>query len=231
MLVLLEEFSQKCLELRQALLEGRDDLVRIIDSEINPLVNGILDYRARNTGEIHMQLQFLSSLIREDSNDPSSVVRHSATLSMLLDRYFCGYSSADIARRLPPETSGEQADHEYRPLSDAIADSLPHRVAVLTPDYRYLYSNAVNASHLGEKALLLTGRHVRDFTGDERFENEVRGRLDRCFAGETIEYTRNSRSSETQGAVRCWMRPLTSERKRTIFAALIVMDHTDQPGI
>lgn len=232
MLTLFEEFSQKCLELQQAVRAGRDDLVRRIDSEIDPLINIILDYRAQSGEELHMQLQFLSNLIREHANNPSGVVRYTATLSMLLDRYFSngrGVGFGGAARSPVPQSASMMLDYDYGPLGEDIVENLPDRVAVVTTDYRYLYSNVANARYLGVRPIALIGRHVREFVGESRFENHARQKFDRCFAGETLDYVYSRENDGERSSARCWMRPLRSGQKQVVSGAIVVLQ--DLPSL
>lgn len=211
---------------------GDDRRVEELDRDVEPLVEAILAYRAVNLLEVYMQLQFVGYLIGQDADDSACVTQHTAVLSYLLDRYF-GVHAPDW--RVPSPRDARLAEPlAYIPNTDngqflnaAILETLPDRIAVLTRDYRYLYSNPVNCAHLGRKPMDLIGRHLVEFIGEERFENGVKANLDACFAGEQVDYI-CLRRCEEQGAshVRCRMSPLRDAAGR-VMGALIVIQNTD----
>ena len=112
-------------------------------------------------------------------------------------------------------------------LDIAQLDTLAERVAVVTTDYRYLYTNATEAARLGQKPHELVGRHVRDIVGAERFDR-IKDNLDRCFAGETVEYT-NARERDGQVVViRRRLTPCYSEGPTMIGALLVIHEGPDR---
>ena len=233
MLALFHAFSMKCTQIHRAIKLGDDELVGSLDRELEPLVAAILAYKATSLLEMYMQLQFMSNLIREESDDRSRVVRNSASLSSLIDRYFGGASEA--AAEVLMAFSTEKNEHvgevagfdDDNVLNDVILDSLPDRVAVITRDYRYLYSNAANSEFLGAKPIELVGRHLSEFIGPERFENSLKSKLDACFAGETVDCLyRAYCPTEADKALHCRMTPLraTKSRGEVIGALLVVQE-------
>lgn len=227
MLGLFEAFSLKCLQLQQAVLSGHDDLVRVLDRELDPLIAVILSYRATNDYEIHMQLQFLSSLIREDADDQASVVRHSAAMSVLIDRYFSDHkTSAELFPAIESDLGPVQLSdvHDDSLLNETILDNLPDSVAVVTTDYRYLYSNPVNARSHNRKPMALIGRHVSELVGDTRFATRVKPKLDLCFSGETVDYVYEQQEAGTLALMRCRMTPLRTSASRIIGAIVLLQN-------
>lgn len=224
MLGLFEAFSTKCLQLQQAVSAGHDELVRALDRELDPLIGIILSYRAGNACEMHMQMQFLAALIREDADDPSSVVRHSAAMSMLIDRYFTDTTT-------PPETVfPASADTRLKqqtypdPLfSEVVLDMLPDRVVVVTPDCRFLYANKLYSKYVNKTQLALIGNSVPELVGSEYFEIKVKPRLDRCFEGESLDYTEEHWGQGQRAPVRYRMTPLRCAANK-IAGAVIVME-------
>ncbi|WP_348626962.1 hypothetical protein [Rhizobium sp. SEMIA4064] len=71
MLALFHAFSMKCTQIQRAIKLGDDELVGSLDRELEPLVTAILAYKATSLLEMYMQLQFMSNLIREESDDRS----------------------------------------------------------------------------------------------------------------------------------------------------------------
>lgn len=174
MLALFHAFSMKCNQIQRAIKLGDDELVASLDRELEPLIAAILAYKATSLLEIYMQLQFMNNLIREESDDRSRVMRNSASLSVLIDRYFGGANEAagEVLRAFSSEKI-ERDDvfgfEDGSVLNDVILDSLPDRVAVVTRDYRYLYSNAANFEFMKSKSMELVGRHISEFIGSEDF--------------------------------------------------------------
>ncbi|MBX4975272.1 PAS domain-containing protein [Rhizobium lentis] len=234
LLELFRAFSLRCAQIEDAIRLGDDRRVMALDRHVEPLVEAILACRAANLLEVYMQLQFVSHMIRRDADDSASVTEHTAVLSYLLDRYF-GPHGPDWRTPLPQDVRIEPPA-AYVPDTDngqflnaAILESLPDRVAVLTRDYRYLYSNSANCIHLNRKPMELIGRHLCEFIGEERFAECARHKLDACFAGEQIDYSYERPVGPRQ--MRCRMTPLR-DAGGTVIGALIVMEDLDRrPGL
>jgi PAS domain-containing protein len=229
LLALFHAFSTKCLQIQRAIKIGDDILVGSLDRELEPLIAAILGYKAKDVLEIYMQLQFMGNLIREEADDRSSVVRNCSALSTLLHRYFSGADEATIEMLL--SFSHERPDHRNSVfnnddiLSDIVLDSLPERVAVITRDYRYLYSNAANNDYLQVNSIDLLGRHIGDIIGHDRFEQRAKHKLDACFAGEMVDYIYHSYFADDLGrSMRCRMTPLRAGRGEIIGALLMLQD-------
>ncbi|RFB93281.1 diguanylate cyclase [Rhizobium leguminosarum bv. trifolii] len=233
MLELFRAFSLRCTQIEEAIRLGDDRRVTALDRHVEPLVEAILAHRAVNLLEAYMQLQFVTHLIGQDADDSASVAEHTTLLSYLLDRYFGTHGpdwrvpSPQDVRIEPPAAYVPDTDNGQF-LNAVILESLPDRVAVLTRDYRYLYSNPVNCAHLNRKPMELIGRHVCEFIGEERFTDCAKHKLDACFAGDQIDYT-YERPAESSGSrqVRCRMSPLR-DAGGTVIGALIVMGDLDR---
>ncbi|SCB45320.1 PAS fold-containing protein [Rhizobium miluonense] len=227
LLALFHAFSTKCSQIQRAIKLGDDELVDALDSELEPLIAAILAYKATSLLEIYMQLQFMNNLIREESDDRARVVRNSASLSVLIDRYFGGANESATDVLMAFSTKREEHDElfgfdEGSVLNDVILNSLPDRVAVVTRDYRYLYSNAANSEFLKSKQMELVGRHISEFVGSEYFESNVKVKLDACFAGEKVECIYPSyRQTEPGKILHCSMTPLRA--KAEVIGALLVV--------
>jgi PAS domain-containing protein len=229
LLALFHAFSMKSMQIQHAIKSGDDLLVGSLDKELEPLVAAILAYHATNPLEIYMQLQFLGNLIRESADDQSSVVQNCTAFSSLLHRYFAGAEDASMEALLA--VSGErpfarsEIFNNDDILSDVVLDSLPDRVAVLTRDYRYVYSNAANNAYLNAKPIDLIGRHIEDVIGHSRFEQRAKAKLDACFSGEVIDYVYHSYSKTDSGRmIRCRMSPLRGAGGKIIGALLTLQD-------
>lgn len=228
LLELFRAFSLRYAQIEEAIRLGDDQRVMSLDRHVEPLVEAILACKAANLLEVYMQLQFVSHLIARDADDSASVREHATVLSYLLDRYFGTHGpdwrvpSPQDVRIEPPAAYVPDTDNGQF-LNAAILESLPDRVAVLTRDYRYLYSNAANSAHLNRKPMDLIGRHISEFIGEQRFAGCAKHKLDACFAGEQIDYTYERATGGASRQVRCRMSPLR-DAGGTVIGALIVMD-------
>lgn len=224
MLGLFEAFSTKCLQLQQAVSAGHDELVRALDRELDPLIGIILSYKAENAYEMHMQMQFLAALIREDADDPSSVLRHSAAMSMLIDRYFADSTmQAEDARPAIVETRVKQQVYPDMLFSEVVLDLLPDRVVVITTDYRFLYANKRYSKYVNRTPLSLIGSSIAELVGSEYFEMKIKPRLDRCFEGESLDYTHEPWGQGERKA-RYRMTPLRCADHRIAGAIVVMQD-------
>lgn len=219
---LFEAVSLKSLQLQQAIRSGDDQLVRLLDRELAPLISEVVEYRASNNREIHLQLRFVSSLIREDADDRSCVVRNSTILSVLLDRYFGSTTVSDVAGFHVDVVNPSLGDDGL--LNESILNALPDMVAVVTTDYRYLYANAAHADSLKRSPMELVGRHVSEFMEKGLFEDMARERLDRCFRGECVDYVYIRREDSRGLFVRCRMSPLKGHEGRIVGAVMTMQD-------
>lgn len=232
MKALVELFWFKYSQLQHAVKTGNERLVSMLDREIEPALMAVLQKEASDASELRSQFQFVVDLLREEADDKSCVLRQAHNFKLLLDRYF---GAEDAAR---PFAGG--APDGVRPavtprvvedglLNEAILDSLPDRVAVITTDYRYLYSNPLNAERLSEKPIDLVGRHVVEFIGVQRFESRVKRHLDRCFSGEIVEYDYMSPRSG-HALTRCRMTPCLSAAGNVLGAILVLQDTVGARG-
>lgn len=224
---LFDAFSLKCVQLKQAVANGHDDLVRLLDRELEPMIADILSYRARTREDAYRQLQFLNGLIRDEADDRSSVTRRSAAMSMLIDRYFRGANEGydSCQQPLVQKENSLAFNAQAQPLfNEAILDGLPDRIAVITRDYRYLYANRVNAEFLGYSQLAVVGRHVLEFIGEKSFEALAKPAFDRCFSGQLIDYLHRGRRDHDEYKTRCRMSPLRAANNEIIGAVVVLQE-------
>lgn len=221
---LFQAVSVKCQQLQQAIRVGDDHLVRLLDREMEPLIAAVVDYRAHNDREVQQQLRFIGNLIREDADDRSCVLRHSAMLSVLIDRYFGADQQPPAEKRFEVDEPGDvPGDDAF--LNEAILNSLPDMVAVVTTDCRYLYSNTLHSRFYGRQPLDVIGRHVSELAGQAFFEDAMRDKLESCFQGETLDFDSYPVSRAGGGApVRCRMTPLSDPQGRVVGALIVMRD-------
>lgn len=219
LLALFEAFSLKCRQLRQAIRAGDDRIVRLLDRELEPLIGAVIDYRAQCTQEVHQQLRFINSLIREDADDRSCVLKHSAMLAVLLDRYF----GSDDTLGEPMTVCLDEAvtapsDDIF--LNETVLKCLPDLVSVVTLDYRYLYCNPAHAEYFHLAPFDVVGRHVSELFGSAWFEISARRSFDDCFSGEAVDLL-TWRSGAGRAGLECRLSPLTGHGGQTIGAVMI----------
>lgn len=226
-----QAFAIKNLQLRQAVSQGEDDLVTMFDRELQVIIADILSFTALTREELHQQFQFLCTLIRDGSDDRLSVVRKSMMMSALIDQYFLDrptFSQVDFAELLAGRGKpAKPASYDQPLFSEVVLDSLDDRVVVLTTDYRYLYSNQANANFFKTSRLSIIGCHLADLIGDDGFHDQAKPALDRCFAGEKIDYIHHTIRSDGRFATRCRITPLRASDGR-IMAAVAVLKNVDE---
>lgn len=204
----------------------------MLDREIEPALAAVLHKEATDASEFKTQFQFVVDLLREEAEDKACVLRQAHNFKLLLDRYFGTEDAVRPFRVELPETGRPVMSPrvvEDGLINEAILDSLPDRVAVITTDYRYLYSNPLNAGSFSEKPIDLVGRHIVEFIGIQRFEGRVKRHLDRCFAGEIVEYDYLS-PRRGSAITRCRMTPCMSAAGNVLGAILVLQEVLEARG-
>lgn len=205
----------------------------MLDREIEPALAAVMHREANGVSELRSQFQLVVDLLREESEDKACVLRQAHNFKLLLDRYFGTEETAqpfrpDLAETGRPTTSPRVVEDGL--LNEAILDSFPDRVAVITTDYRYIYSNPLNAERFSEKPIDLVGRHIVEFIGVQRFESRVKRHLDRCFGGEVVEYDYISPHKGSATLTRCRMTPCMSAAGNVLGAILVLQDTLERRG-
>jgi PAS domain S-box-containing protein len=225
-------FWFKYSQLQHAVRSGDELLTRILDGEIEPVLREIYEAKASDVADARLQFQLLIDILKKEADDVSCVLRHSNILQALVDRYFSSGTGEDAAAPWLPMSRPAAALFKGRAdegfLNEAILDCLPDRIAVITPDYRYLYTNPVNADRLELRPIDLVGRHIVEFVGIQRFEQRVKPNLDKCFAGETVDYTFSKEMNGRTIVVRCRMNPCRSGTGKLIGAILVLQEIADR---
>ncbi len=225
---LIELFWFKYTQLQQAARAGDDLLMEILGHELDPVLIAIHEEVATDVADARLQFQFVLDLLRKEADDVSSVLRQRSALVALADRYFgeAGYAPAEAESLSIPAVRRARMDEGF--LNEAILDCMPDRIAVITRDYRYLYTNPINAARLEERPMDLVGRHVVEFVGIQRFETRVKPNLDKCFSGELVDYTFAKDVDGRTVVVRCRMTPCRSGTGKIIGAILILQEIADR---
>lgn len=181
--LLSEAVSQKNRQLQQAIRSGNDDLVRAIDREIDPLMADLISYRASHTDDIYLQMRLVTTLLREDADDRSCVLRHASTLALLVERYF-GPRRTQVAGPVwAPAAIDAPIQDDDEMLNETILNNLPERIAVVTRDYRYLFANPPMAELLGAAQMDLIGQSVFEVRLEPELREPLREALDLAFSG------------------------------------------------
>ena len=80
-----------------------------------------------------------------------------------------------------------ESEEQLQRLAHVVA-TLPQPMAFLSKDYRHLAVNDVYAQLYDTPREKILGREVADFCGKSFFQSDVKSWLDRCLAGEPVQY-------------------------------------------
>ncbi len=71
---------------------------------------------------------------------------------------------------------------------NAIINTIPHPMALISKEYQYLAINNIYVELFDASLDYILGHSVAEFCGQSVFETEIRPRLDRCLSGETVQH-------------------------------------------
>lgn len=77
---------------------------------------------------------------------------------------------------------------EFLRMFERIIAPAPDHVSIVSRDYEYLVVNDAYLRCNGKKRPDIVGRKVPDMLGERIFRDKVKANLDRCFAGEPVNY-------------------------------------------
>lgn len=77
---------------------------------------------------------------------------------------------------------------EFLRMFERIIAPAPDHISIVSREYVYLVVNEAYLRCHGKRREDIVGRKVPDLLGAQVFEQVVKGNLDRCFAGETVNY-------------------------------------------
>lgn len=204
---LFEAVSLKNLQLQQAVRSGNDQLVRVLDREIDPLISALISYRATDIDDIYLQMRLLTKMLREDADDRSCVLRHASMLTLLVERYFGPKRSEETPfPAVSPVRALQDGDDEQ--LNEAILNNLPERVAVVTRDYRYLFANTAMARMLGLRQMDIIGRSVFDLGLTSGNSDWLQAALDSALMGRSGTFVARLSLTIADGDMRGRFAPL-----------------------
>ncbi|KQR69452.1 hypothetical protein ASG25_12125 [Rhizobium sp. Leaf384] len=218
----------KYAKLYEAVDQGKASLIDALDSEIKPLLQAIENKQAQTAEEARLQFDFLLELLRQEADDRAHVIRHSNTLSRLAERYFVEVETGKFQIRDPGIYLTYDAptpdEAEEGQLNEAVLDSLPDHVCVITTDFRYSYTNARHARAVDGKVLSLVGRPVVEHSGVPFFEKSLKPRLERCFRGEIVDTTYAREVDGRTIVIRSRMTPCRSATGEIIGAIIVYQE-------
>lgn len=87
-------------------------------------------------------------------------------------------------------------------LFNHIVATLPHPIAFVSPEYRYLAVNDAYSRLYAIAPAAIVGHTVADFFGQSVFESDIQPRLDRCLSGQPLRY---EIQADFPGAGHRWM--------------------------
>lgn len=228
MKTLAELFWFKHSQLQQAVRAGHESLVNVLDKEVDAALTAAFQYEAMDAAQTRLQFQLFIDLLRVEADDPSCVLRLSTMLQALTQRYFGLKDEDQSGAAINTRVSRQDPEADDGLLNEDVLGRIPGRVAVITTDYRYLYSNLTNAAHLKMKPMDLIGRHITDFIGLQRFHCNVKAELDRCFAGELIDYCFTKENDGQTLVMNCRMSPCLSSKGELVGAILVLNEIPDR---
>jgi PAS domain S-box-containing protein len=112
-------------------------------------------------------------------------------------------------------------------LTRQVMESSPDEVAVVGRGYRYRRVNPIYERLWRMPAERIVGMHVADLLGTEVFEQTIKPKLDRCFAGEEVKYTNWFVDARGQIYMAVSYSPLRLDSKSVEAALVISHDLTE----
>ena len=73
-------------------------------------------------------------------------------------------------------------------MYERMVSSMPDHISVLDRHYHYLAVNDAYLKHHGRPREAIVGHSVAELMGEARFETQLKEKLDRCLAGELVQY-------------------------------------------
>ncbi|SMF70100.1 PAS fold-containing protein [Xaviernesmea oryzae] len=231
MQALIDLFWFKYADLRQAIEHNDTQATAALDRELDPLLLAIFSSQGKDATSIQAQFRFALDLLNEEADDGGCVRRNGHLLQMLVERYVVPETGLSLNRRPAPEPTETSVIADATAdgfLDDALLNRISDRIVVIAPGYRIFYSNETNARRLDLPRDALIGRHIAEFVGIHRFQNEFKPALDRCFEGESISLTYADQIDGRTVVIRCRMSPCVSRSSQLIGALLVMQETADR---
>lgn len=112
------------------------------------------------------------------------VIHTEITMAVLDTEIDAGTGIVTVLRDITEERALREAVARYRYIVSASRDPM----YFVDAQYTYLVTNGAAAEWHAQPMEKIVGRKVSDFHGAERFDSVIKPMLDRCLAGESVEY-------------------------------------------
>lgn len=229
---LIELFWSKYSQIKKAVGDLDEQGIANLDREVESLLESIFEREAANAVEIQMQFLLAIELLKRESEDACCVLRHAENLYRVVERHIIpghvGTTTPDeLGQTVAPERVAVDSVAGAN-IDVSLLESLSNRVAVVAPDYRFVFTNEANATALNRKPEELLGRHVGEFVGLHRFVQGLKERLDRCFAGEIVDYTYADQHNGRTVVIRSRLSPYYANNASLIGALLVTEELPDR---
>ncbi|CAN7478641.1 PAS domain-containing protein [Rhizobium sp. LjRoot30] len=224
---LIDLFWAKYAELKMAVETGQERSLVKLDREVEALLERIFEQTATNALEIQMQFLVAIELLKKEAEDRCCVLRHAENLQRVVERHLLPGAGSELLPRLAQLSSlalTVQASTREDAIDIAMLENLPDRAAIISPDYRYLFSNKANAVAHEMLQEQINGCHIGEFVGLHRFVQGFKDKLDRAFAGEAVEYTYAEQVDGRTRVMRCRMSPYRGPQDAHLVGALLMME-------
>ncbi|NKB53628.1 MAG: PAS domain-containing protein [Rhizobiaceae bacterium] len=170
------------------------DVIQFLDLQLQKMLTALKEYRAIDREEAHKHLLFFLGDLEQRDN---SLTRQAdvAIVAQLLHEYMLPDS--------PVQTIPAYCDVA------ALINNSSNRISLIDLDHRYQYTSRSNAANYGCSPDEISGQHVSEVIGDDRFKGRAKSFFDRCFGGEVVEYAHvlDESNSDTTTYMKCRMQP------------------------
>lgn len=190
----------------------------------------ILMHAASDVRVTVAQLGFIVSNLDRLATDPKVVPSVQAACARHLKEIAAQVQPRRAALPPPPAASlsarrpGAIAAHELAAL-----DLLTDRASVLDRDYRYVFTNAANASFHGRPAHDFIGRLNPDIVGNGYFERFSRAHIDRALAGEHVAFIASHPLRDASHLYSVMLSPVCDDRQAVVGVLIVARDVSHLP--
>jgi PAS domain S-box-containing protein len=127
------------------------------------------------------------------------------------------------------ETNNDVTERrEAENLVRQVFEVSPDDIAILGRDYRHQRVNPTYERVWGMPADTIVGKHIADLVGKDVFQQTIKPQLDRCFAGEAVDYGAWFVRPNGHRYIAVSYSPLRSRSPQSVDAALVIgRDLTD----
>jgi PAS domain S-box-containing protein len=134
-----------------------------------------------------------------------------------------------VSPSLSPEARRLLESLSEQTLLRIVTENAHVGLVIFSPDRRYIYANTAYAEMQGFRGADLVGKRLADVISDV-YEDQVRPRLDRAFAGERVAYESQRRIEGEDRFFNVRLEPATVEGAVTLVVAVLT-DTTEQKRV